>query len=138
MALCCGAVVLLAAGVAGSNAGTSWCWWSLWPGLGHVVVGRIVQVEATRWLVDIHATTLAVLPLSTVGGAVSKAAEGAVACSVYSPLHPARPAIAAMPRDSEMGFGLAAQASLPRGRLARYLQMPTPDLVRRLCLPLHH
>ncbi|KAI3434484.1 hypothetical protein D9Q98_002560 [Chlorella vulgaris] len=46
--------------------------------VGHVVVGRIVQVEATRWLVDIHATTLAVLPLSTAGGAVRKAAEGAV------------------------------------------------------------
>lgn len=37
-----------------------------------------VQVEPTRWLVDIRATTLAVLPLSTAGGAVRKAAVGAL------------------------------------------------------------
>lgn len=45
--------------------------------VGHVVVGRVVQVEPTRWLVDIRAKTLAALPLSTAGGAVLKAAEGA-------------------------------------------------------------
>ncbi|KAI7838155.1 hypothetical protein COHA_008086 [Chlorella ohadii] len=45
--------------------------------VGHVVVGRIVQVEPTRWLVDIRSKTLAALPLSTAGGAMHKAAEGA-------------------------------------------------------------
>ncbi|PRW20609.1 exosome complex component RRP4 [Chlorella sorokiniana] len=44
--------------------------------VGHVVVGRVVQVEPTRWLVDIRSKTLAALPLSTAGGAVHKAAEG--------------------------------------------------------------
>ncbi|PSC74791.1 exosome complex component RRP4 [Micractinium conductrix] len=46
--------------------------------VGHVVVGRVVQVEPSRWLVDVRARTLAVLPLSTAGGAVRKAAEGAL------------------------------------------------------------
>ncbi|KAL4433598.1 hypothetical protein ABPG75_000039 [Micractinium tetrahymenae] len=46
------------------------------PAVGHVVVGRIAQVENTRWMVDIRGRTLAVLPLSTAGGAVRKAAEG--------------------------------------------------------------
>ena len=39
---------------------------------------RPAQVEATRWLVDIRSKTLAALPLSTAGGAVRKAAEGAL------------------------------------------------------------
>lgn len=48
------------------------------PAVGHVVVGRIVQVENTRWMVDLQSRTLAVLPLSTAGGAVRKATEGAL------------------------------------------------------------
>lgn len=48
------------------------------PAVGHVVVGRITQVESTRWMVDIRSRTLAVLPLSTAGGALRKAAEGAL------------------------------------------------------------
>jgi len=35
-------------------------------------------VEPSRWLVDIRSKTLAVLPLSTAGGAIRKAAEGAL------------------------------------------------------------
>lgn len=38
----------------------------------------LLQVEPTRWLVDIRSRTLAALPLSTAGGAVRKAAEGAL------------------------------------------------------------
>lgn len=43
-----------------------------------VVPSRLPQVEPSRWLVDVRARTLAVLPLSTAGGAVRKAAEGAL------------------------------------------------------------
>lgn len=46
--------------------------------VGHVVVGRIAKVESSRWLVDIRSKVLAVLPVSTAGGAVHKAAEGAL------------------------------------------------------------
>ncbi len=35
---------------------------------------RALQVEGARWLVDIRAATLAVLPLSTAGGALRQAA----------------------------------------------------------------
>lgn len=44
----------------------------------HPLTARILmlQVESTRWMVEIRSRTLAVLPLSTAGGAVRKAAEG--------------------------------------------------------------
>ncbi|KAL4450605.1 hypothetical protein ABPG77_000961 [Micractinium sp. CCAP 211/92] len=107
------------------------------PAVGHVLVGRIVQVESTRWMVEIRSRTLAVLPLSTAGGAVRKAAEGMLnmrSILVEGDLIAAEVQSVRTDGQAQLHVRDAVASKLPQGML---VSLP-PTLVRPQRKHMHH